>query len=1363
MVKMHSSNANSLRVKPLAACLALPFALVDFVSPSFVTAATLQVTNCNDAGSGSLRQTVAAAQSGDTVDLRGLNCGGVISLVSGELAIDVADLTLIGPGANNLMLDDGNLGRTGTMVNHRGSGTLRLERLSLSGPGGAYTIVNNSGVPTAACVTSNGTLALDHAVITQCKNSKGGAIVHGLTMQDSTVSHNNRNGVTVTGGAVSIIDSTISDNDGFDCVALNIGKGDANGDRAVIRNTTISSNTAGYTDTAAGCIHRPVTISSSTVAFNESYCGLGCGTQLDDVALFIDSADVTIESTIFSNNNTDRFAGNWHPSFDVLVSVGAMIGGHNNLMMGGAKIGQVPADTISADPLLQSLADNGGPTMTHALRPGSPAIDAGNNLAELPNDQRGFLRTAGAAPDIGAFELQATIDASFTGSWFDPAQAGHGLMIEVLPDNRLLALWFAFNPQGTEQSWFGGVGTYGGDTAVISDVRMPSGGRWLPYFDPGQVVSKPWGSLTFAFSDHDHGKVSFNSVLDYGSGSMDLFRLTGIAEKNVALSTPIGSPGAVTTDAAGNVYFSSDPNMVFKIDPQGTLTHIAGSGAPGFSGDGGAATLAQLNFPLSYPELVSDPVNYSELVGGLSVDRSGNIYIADAYNNRVRRIDPNGVIETVVGTGAAGYTGDGGIATNASIHWPQGVATDAAGNLYVSTAYASVRKITSDGRISTLAGSNCGSGYLGPGVCAPEQIAVDGNQNVFVPDGYCRVREIRQSAENIISTIAGADNVPSNGTAFTCGYSGDNGTATRAALSSPYAVATDDTGSLYIADTGNSCIRKVSSGGIINTVAGICNISASQAGYSGDGGLATDARLNGPHGLAVNNEKSIFIADTYNHRIRKVSANGAISTVAGNGAELPSTNSYWTEAANLGTPRVGHTATLLQTGKVLVVGGTTTGRGTDLLDSAELYDPATNTWSPTSHLSHARASHSATLLRDGTVLVAGGLYAGAETLTSAEVYDPASGRWTDTARSPLFVTENSMVSLRDGRVLVVQGSKAELYDPTTRMWTLTGGPILDQAGAAMTLLKDGKVLISGGTSLPISYNDDGVPVKLAEVYDPVAGTWAATGSMNAYHGNATASLRDGRVLVCDNGFGAFSNVTEVYDPGAQTWSITGVGSGSAEYRDCGTLTLLASGEALSVGGAGTGAQSVIGDAELYNPSLNAWAIATAPHTSRFNHTATLLSNGKVLIAGGSTGNAVLRSAELYTPSPPAVSIDASFSGSWFDPDQSGHGLMVEVLPDNHLLALWFAFSPDGTQQSWLGGVGTYTGNAATITDVALPVGGRWIPHFDPTKVVREPWGKLTFTFSDCNHGTVDFTSTLGYGSGSMNLTRLTMPAGLSCP
>jgi hypothetical protein len=107
--------------------------------------------------------------------------------------------------------------------------------------------------------------------------------------------------------------------------------------------------------------------------------------------------------------------------------------------------------------------------------------------------------------------------------------------------------------------------------------------------------------------------------------------------------------------------------------------------------------------------------------------------------------------------------------------------------------------------------------------------------------------------------------------------------------------------------------------------------------------------------------------------------------------------------------------------------------------------------------------------------------------------------------------------------------------------------------------------------------------------------------------------------------------------------------------------------------------------------------------------------------------------------------------------------MLEVLSDNRMLAMWFAFNPEGSQQSWFGGVGTYSGATATIIDVVRPTGGRWIPNFDPNSIVRSPWGTLTFTFTDCNHGRVDFNSGLGYGSGSMNLLRLTQPAGLACP
>jgi plastocyanin len=146
-------------------------------------------------------------------------------------------------------------------------------------------------------------------------------------------------------------------------------------------------------------------------------------------------------------------------------------------------------------------------------------------------------------------------------------------------------------------------------------------------------------------------------------------------------------------------------------------------------------------------------------------------------------------------------------------------------------------------------------------------------------------------------------------------------------------------------------------------------------------------------------------------------------------------------------------------------------------------------------------------------------------------------------------------------------------------------------------------------------------------------------------------------------------------------------------------------------------------------------------------------------AGGATGEITVQ------PLPPAAfAIGPGITGAWYDPAQSGHGLVVEVLPGNRFYASWFAFNPAGTEQAWFTGIGSYSGNTAMIVSVVMPSGGRWIPNFDPKQIIPNPWGTLTFTFTDCNHGRVDFSSVIaGYGTGSMDLTRLTQPAGLACP
>jgi plastocyanin len=135
---------------------------------------------------------------------------------------------------------------------------------------------------------------------------------------------------------------------------------------------------------------------------------------------------------------------------------------------------------------------------------------------------------------------------------------------------------------------------------------------------------------------------------------------------------------------------------------------------------------------------------------------------------------------------------------------------------------------------------------------------------------------------------------------------------------------------------------------------------------------------------------------------------------------------------------------------------------------------------------------------------------------------------------------------------------------------------------------------------------------------------------------------------------------------------------------------------------------------------------------------------------------------LVVRGPQGFAIGPGTTGAWFDPAQSGHGLVIEVLPGQRLYASWFAFNPGGTEQAWFSGVGTYAGGGAEISLMQIPSGGRWIPGFDPSLVVRKPWGQLIFTFQDCDHGRVSFNAVAGYGAGTMELTRLTRPAGLNC-
>ena len=304
----------------------------------------------------------------------------------------------------------------------------------------------------------------------------------------------------------------------------------------------------------------------------------------------------------------------------------------------------------------------------------------------------------------------------------------------------------------------------------------------------------------------------------------------GLMPPTAAPGTSVSIPVSygIAADASGNTYFSSPSlNAVFKADPTGVVTRIAGTGLVGYSGDNGPALSAQLNDP--------------EGRGG---GRIGNVYIADSNNRRIRKVSAAGTITTVAGNGSCcGYTGDGGPATSAEIGVPYGLAVDTSGNLYISDVDNDViRKVAASGTIATVAGNGT-YGYAGDGGAAtsaefryPYAVAVDTSGNLYVTDSYnYRVRKV--SAGGTVTTVAGDGD---------CCFGGDGGPATSAWMCVPAGVAVDAAGGLYIADSCNERIRKVSAAGTITTVAG-----NGSEGYSGDGGAATNAQLYTPYGVAV--------------------------------------------------------------------------------------------------------------------------------------------------------------------------------------------------------------------------------------------------------------------------------------------------------------------------------------------------------------------------------------------------------------------------------------------------------------------------------------------------------------------------------
>ena len=546
---------------------------------------------------------------------------------------------------------------------------------------------------------------------------------------------------------------------------------------------------------------------------------------------------------------------------------GVAVDGSGNVYI--ADSGDSRVRKVSTDGTITTVAGGGSPTT--GVGDGGPAVGA--KLSQpygIAVDRSGniFIADAGAAciRKVGVDGVITTVagggkadrgdgglavNATFSRPTGVAVDAAGNVYVADRLDYRIRRV----NTAGIISTVAGGGDSFRGDGDPATSARL---------YGPVSVAVDSAGRLFLTDEDNSYVfMVTPGGIILTVAGQVDGGG-SSIGDGGPATSASLRSPAGLAAGASGVVYVCDPGNQrVRLLTPAGqtptlySIQTVAGTSNFGFGGDGGLGVTAQLNSPAR-----------------VAVDGSGNLYIADTRNSRIRKLTAAGIISTVAGNGTYGFSGDGGLATKAQISFPLGVAVDSAGNVYIADFNnCRVRKVTPQGTISTVAGHYCSGPDPGDGgqateakIDAPNDVAVDAAGNLYVAEsGHARIRKVTPAG--IISTVAG------NGTE---GSTGDGGPAVKAQIESPRTVTVDSAGNIYTCRQRRGGIRRIAPDGTISTVAG-----SGYEGYYGDGGPAINASFNWPDGLAVDARGNLFIADSYNHRIRQVSPDGVIKTIAG--------------------------------------------------------------------------------------------------------------------------------------------------------------------------------------------------------------------------------------------------------------------------------------------------------------------------------------------------------------------------------------------------------------------------------------------------------------------------------------------------